>query len=276
MALVPIARGQLYYEETGTGQPLLLLPGLGLDHTYYRRLLPNLTKEFAVLTVDPRGIGKSSKNQPPYSVESWAEDFAQMIEALGRGPMHILGSSLGGAMALVIAARYPQRVKSLVVVGAFTELDRAARLNFELRARLVHKLGLGDEVADYQALWTMTREFINSDEGYAQMQANQKSIRENDAETYLEFIRAVLRWGRCLPGQETEPKFTESLRKIAAPTLVVSSDDDQLIPLAASEIIAKAIPGAKLAVMHKAGHIIVQEHPRELAELAMSFLRGNN
>jgi aminoacrylate hydrolase len=263
--------GKIFAESTGRGEPLFLIPGLGMDHTYYRLAAPILAKDFEVFAVDPRGVGQSDK-KAPYSVESWAADFAGVIEDMGRGPAHVVGSSLGGAMAMALAEARPDLVRSLVIVGGFSELDRAAALNFGLRARLIRKLGMSDEVADYMGLWTLTREFINSDEGYAQMQANQANIRKNSAELYLAFVEAVLAWGRCLPGQEHEPKFTTRLMNITAPTLVLTSDNDHLIPLELSKIVADNIPAAKLEVMRGHGHILFVEHPQETAAMIKSFI----
>jgi pimeloyl-ACP methyl ester carboxylesterase len=252
---------------------MMLIPGLGMDHTYFRLTAPLLGETFEVHTVDPRGIGQSDK-KAPYSVESWAADFADIIEKMQRGPMHIVGSSLGGAMALALAESRPDLVRSLVVVGGFSELDRAAELNFGLRARLIRKLGMGDEVADYMALWTLTREFINSDEGFEQMKQNQQNIRRNSAELYLGFVEALLDWARCLPGQENEPKFTKRLRNIKAPTLVVTSDNDHLIPAEVTKIVADNIPGARFELMRGFGHILFVEHPRETVDLLKGFIAG--
>jgi pimeloyl-ACP methyl ester carboxylesterase len=263
--------GRIFVESTGKGEPMLLIPGLGMDHTYFRLTAPLLGDTFETHAVDPRGIGQSDK-KAPYSVESWAADFADIIEKMQRGPMHVVGSSLGGGMALALAESRPDLVRSLTVVGGFSELDRAAELNFGLRARLIRKLGMGDEVADYMALWTLTRRFINSDEGYAQMKANQQNIRQNSAELYLAFVEALLAWARCLPGQENEPKFTKRLHKIKAPTLVATSDNDHLIPAEVTKIVADNIPGARFEVMRGYGHILFVEHPRETAELLKSFI----
>jgi pimeloyl-ACP methyl ester carboxylesterase len=264
----------LHYATSGAGEPILLIPGLGLDHNYYRFGIPLLSRHLQVLAVDPRGIGRSTKSPPPYTVEAWADDFAVMIDKLGRGPIHVLGSSLGGSMALALAQRHPGKLKSLIVVGGFSELDRATELNFRLRLRLIEKLGMSDEVADYMGLWTLTRKFINSDAGFATMRANQANIRASSAQSYSAFVEALLKWGRCQPGQEREPKFTTLLDSIKTPTLVVTSDNDHLIPKELSDLIAAQLAGAKLVVMPGAGHIPFMEQPDEVVRIVLQFLEG--
>ena len=262
----------LHYATSGAGEPILLIPGLGLDHSYYRFGIPLLSRHLQVLAVDPRGIGGSTKSPPPYTVEAWADDFAVMIDKLGFGPIHVLGSSLGGSMALALAQRHPGKLKSLIVVGGFSQLDLATELNFRLRLRLIEKLGMSDEVADYMGLWTLTRKFINSDAGFATMRANQANIRANSAQSYSAFVEALLKWGRCQPGQEREPKFTTLLDSIKTPTLVVTSDNDHLIPKELSDLIAARIAGAKLIVMPGAGHIPFMEQPEEVVRIVLQFL----
>jgi pimeloyl-ACP methyl ester carboxylesterase len=264
----------LHYATSGAGEPILLIPGLGLDHNYYGFGIPLLSRHLQVLAVDPRGIGRSTKSPPPYTVEAWADDFAVMIDKLAFGPIHVLGSSLGGSMALALAQRHPGKLKSLIVVGGFSELDRATELNFRLRLRLIEKLGMSDEVADYMGLWTLTRKFINSDAGFATMRANQANIRANSAQSYSAFVEALLKWGRCQPGQEREPKFTALLDSIKTPTLVVTSDNDHLIPKELSDLIAARIAGAKLVVMPGAGHIPFMEQPEEVVRIVLGFLAG--
>ena len=264
----------LHYATSGAGEPILLIPGLGLDHSYYRFGIPLLSRHLQVLAVDPRGIGRSTKSPPPYTVEAWADDFAVMIDKLAFGPIHVLGSSLGGSIALALAQRHPGKLKSLIVVGGFSELDRATELNFRLRLRLIEKLGMSDEVADYMGLWTLTRKFINSDAGFATMRANQANIRANSAQSYSAFVEALLKWGRCQPGQEREPKFTALLDSIKTPTLVVTSDNDHLIPKELSDLIAARIAGAKLVVMPGAGHIPFMEQPEEVVRIVLEFLAG--
>jgi pimeloyl-ACP methyl ester carboxylesterase len=274
MTEIEITDATLHYVIAGSGERLLLIPGLGMDHTYYRLGVPLLAQRLQVIAVDPRGIGRSTRSPPPYSVEGWADDFAVMIGRLGFGRIHVLGSSLGGAMALALAQRHPQKLKSLTVVGGFSELDRATELNFRLRLRLIEKLGMSEEVADYMGLWTLTRKFINSDAGYAVMRANQANIRANSTAHYRAFVEALLKWGRCQSGQEQEPKFTSLLGSITAPTLVVTSDNDHLIPMELSELIAARIPRAKLAVLPGAGHIPFMEQPEKVVRTVLDFIAG--
>ncbi|MEO8559935.1 MAG: alpha/beta fold hydrolase, partial [Rhodospirillales bacterium] len=135
-------------------------------------------------------------------------------------------------------------------------------------------LGMSQEVADYMGLWTMTREFVNSDPGYQQMLANQAIIKKNSPELYLAFVKSVLAWGRSLPEQKGEAKFTAKLPKIKARTLVIGSSNDNLIPLALSEKIAAGIPGAKLVVMPDGGHIPFIEKPAAVVKIVLDFIKG--
>ena len=155
------------------------MPGLGLDHRYYRLGEPLLRDVCTTVLVDPRGIGQSQKDDPSdvtYSAELWADDFDALARELGYAKIDVLGSSLGGSMAQAFTLRHPDMVRSLIVIGAFSELDRAMEMNFSLRKKIIAKLGMSEELADFMGLSTMTREFMETDEGLAIMQANQANI----------------------------------------------------------------------------------------------------
>src|SRR5713226_578863 len=107
---------------------------------------------------------------------------------------------------------------------------------------------------------------------HATMRANQANIRANSATSYGAFVEALLAWDRCQPGQEQEPKFTTLLGSIKLPTLVVTSDNDHLIPKELSDLIAARIAGAKLVVMPGAGHIPFMEQPDEVVRIVLKFI----
>jgi len=279
MALAQVNGTEIWYEIQGSGMPLMLFPGLGLDHQYYRLGEPLLRGHVRTILVDPRGIGQSRKDSPSlveYTPELWADDFAALAQNVGFEQVDILGSSLGGAMAMAFAEKYPQLTRALIVIGGFSQLDRALETNFCLRKKIVAKLGMGEEIADFMGLSTMTREFMETDEGLRLMQANQANVRTNTPELYTAFLDSILWWGRRLPGQENEPLFTTRLANIKCPTLVIAGDNDYFIPVFFSKIIAESIPGAIYREVRNGGHIPFIEKPQETAALVIAFLRGVN
>lgn len=275
MSLANVNDTEIWYETNGSGPPLFLLPGLGLDHHYYRFGEPLLRDTATTVLVDPRGIGASRKDDPrevTYTAELWADDFAALARHLGFDRIDVLGSSLGGSMAQAMALRHPDLVRSLIVIGGFSELDRAMETNFSLRKRIIAELGMCDILADFMGLSTMTREFMETDEGYAVMKANQANISQNAPELYTAFLDAVLHWGRRLHGQENEPLYTDLIAAIDCPTLAIAGDNDYFIPASFCQKIAATVPGAEYAEVVDGGHIPFIEKPAETAELVCGFL----
>ena len=100
MPMAPVRDGQIYYEEAGGGEAIILLPGLGHDHTYYAKTVPLLSAFGRVVTLDPRGLGQSTASTSGYSVEAWADDVIRVIEDIGAPRAHLVGSSLGACVAM--------------------------------------------------------------------------------------------------------------------------------------------------------------------------------
>lgn len=280
MAIARVNGTQIWYSVQGKAKPgvapVLLLPGLGLDHHYYRLGEPLLREHVQTILVDPRGIGESQKDSPRdvlYTPELWGDDFAALLTHLEIPKAHILGSSLGGAMAMALAEKHPQQAASLIVIGGFSEIDKAMELNFRLRQKIIAKLGMGEELADFMGLFTMTREFLETPEGFAIMRANQDNIRHNSPQLYTAFLDSILWWGRRLPGQEKEPLFTARLKNIACPTLAAAGDNDYYIPASFTRKIADHVRGAVYAEIRHGGHIPFIEKPRETADLVLDFIR---
>ena len=275
MSLAQVNSTEIWYQVEGNGEPLMLFPGLGLDHTYYRLGAPLLKEKYKLVMLDPRGIGQSRKDPPSkvhYTPELWADDFAALARHLKFDQVNLLGSSLGGSMAMAFAEKYPKLTNTLIVIGGFSELDRALETNFRLRQKIISKLGMGEEIADFMGLSTMTREFMATDAGLQVMRANQANVRNNSPELYHAFLESILWWGRRLPGQEKEPLFTTRLKNIQCPTLVIAGDNDYFIPTFFSKIIADNIPGAEYREVNNGGHIPFIEKPQETAALVTTFL----
>ena len=93
----------LYYEETGSGMPLVLLPGFATHSSIWHPQLPALTPHFRVITLDPRGAGQSSVPPGPYTTRQMADDTAALLDALGVATAHVVGWSMGGMVAQELA-----------------------------------------------------------------------------------------------------------------------------------------------------------------------------
>lgn len=277
MPVASVNGTELWYLVQGQGQPIILLPGLGLDHNYYRFGEPLLRAEMKTILVDPRGLGGSRKDSPKdvhYTPELWADDFAALVKQLGLGPVHVLGSSLGGCMAQAMAVRHPELCRSLIPIGSFAAADRAMTMNFELRKKIIAKLGMDEEIGMFMALFTLTREFMDTDAGLAVMEANKGTVRANSVEHYTAFIDAVLWFARRLPGQEKTPSYLGELAKVKCPTLVLAGDNDYFIPASFSKQIHQAIKHSKYAEIASGGHIPFIEKPNDTANVVLDFLRS--
>jgi pimeloyl-ACP methyl ester carboxylesterase len=273
MPTATVGNGEIYFEESGSGELIVLVAGLGHGAAYFEKTLPVLGGIGRAVAIDTRGVGRSTSKQENFSVESWARDVAELITRLGAKRAHLVGSSLGACIALQTAVDFPDRVASLVVVAGFSELDRSLELNFRLRIAIIETLGMGDALAAHIAMWTLGRDFINTEEGKAAVERLVASVRRNSPERYLAFIRAILAFGRCEPGQEGQPKLTQRIGEIRVPTCVVVGGQDILTPVSQSRQVASQIPGAEVYVIPGCGHITFTEKPAETAKLVGDFLR---
>jgi pimeloyl-ACP methyl ester carboxylesterase len=111
------------YEQQGSGEPLLLIPFLAADNACYAFQVADYAKHFTCISVDPRGAGETDKPPGTYSMELFADDLAAFMQAIGVERAHVSGLSLGAATGLWLAAKYPDRVKSLSVHSGWTKSD---------------------------------------------------------------------------------------------------------------------------------------------------------
>ena len=135
MPTVKVNDIDIYYEIHGEGEPLVLIAGLNSDHTLYRTLLSRLAAHNQVIVFDNRGVGQSSKPDIPYSIEMMADDTAGLLDALGITGAHILGTSMGGRIAVALALRHPHHVKSLILVSTVMTMKGVPRT---LSRRLIY------------------------------------------------------------------------------------------------------------------------------------------
>lgn len=130
---------ELHCEETGDGEPLVLLHGNGEDGTYFTHQIAHFSQRFRVLALDTRGHGKSPRGEAPFTIRQFARDLLAFLDARGIERAHLLGFSDGGNIALVFALAHPERVGKLVLNGANLNtrgVKRSVQVPIELGYRM--------------------------------------------------------------------------------------------------------------------------------------------
>ena len=258
---------ELYYEVHGDGPPLLLVAGLASDVSSWQTVLPALSEHFRVIVVDNRGIGRSVPEDAPVSVDLMADDCAALIDHLGYGPVHVLGHSMGGFTALSLAARYPDRVKKLVLAATGEKSSSRNTLLFSDLADLYEREE--DPAGFFRTVfyWIFSPAFFE-DEGT---------------------VKGAVEFALSYPFPQAPVSFRNQVNAIAAfdgrnlavsvsaPTLVLSAAEDLLFASSAGRELAEKLPRGKYLSVEGAAHSIHAEKPKEFAEAVVSFLKeGEN
>lgn len=130
---------RMYHRFHGSGPPLVLLMGLGCPGSLWFNQVEGVSPRFTIITPDNRGIGRSDKPATDYSVEMFADDTANLLGALGRAQAHILGMSIGGAIAQQFALRHPDMADKLVLSCTWNETGTYGLLLMETRRTMARK-----------------------------------------------------------------------------------------------------------------------------------------
>ncbi len=258
MASVSFEWGELSYEEVGAGEPLLLISGLNGLAQPWEAVAARLARRFRVITHDHRGLGRSSPWDGDYSVDQIAADALGLMDHLGLDKAHIVGHSLGGAVAQAIAADHPSRVDRLVIYASwpgpdpyFTRLMTSRRE--VLTAQGIEAFLRTGPLGIYPPRWIVEHD-----------QALMTGLPSQIAD-FVGIPAMQRRIDACLAHDRRS-----SLARIGAPTLVLGLADDASTPPQCSEEIAAAIPGAICRLLPYGGHnahvVIPHELTRELEE----------
>lgn len=247
----------LYYEEHGGGNPLVFIHGLGSSTQDWEAQVSEFSTSFRVITVDLRGHGKTDKPPGPYSIPMMATDLSGLFQSLHLPSAHIVGLSLGGAVAFQFVLDYPATVKTLTIVNSGPSLGvtlEEAKQEVERRVGIVQQLGMkamGEALSP--ALFPKPEQAVLRETFV-------KRWAENDPKAYIEATRSILGFN-----------VTAKLGSIKCPTLILTSDQDYT-PVSIKESYAKLIPAAQLVVIQGAHHALPMEEPEKFNKALGEFL----
>lgn len=262
MPLCHLSHADLFHEEKGQGAPLLFLNGLSGDHLYWRSQFRVFGKRYRCLAVDNRDVGQSSYAAHSYTIRDLAGDLSEWMEQLKLPPAHVVGLSMGGAIAQELAVAVPERVKSLVLMNTLAHSDdwfRGTLKAFELIRRQV-----ANTAEFFEAIlpWWVSHRFFEQSERVSWLRM---LLHQNPHPQRLDgFLRQL----EALAHHDA----AERLREISCPVLVIAGEDDCVAPLRFSQQIQELIPQAQLVVLHGVGHAPALEDARQFNSRLMEFL----
>jgi pimeloyl-ACP methyl ester carboxylesterase len=240
----------------------VLLHGLGANSSSWQLQMPDLLdRGFRPIAPDLPGFGKSRQSGGRWSIRYAAQAVASLLNHLQAAPLHVVGISMGGTVALQLALDYPRLVKKLVLVSTFARLwpeSLGGWLYFAQRALLVWGRGL-----ESQAQYVASRIFPG--EGQQELrQALIEQIMQANPSVYKQAMRSLGLFN--VQGR---------LGEIQAPTLVITGEADTTVPVHNQRPLVDKIPGARQIIFPDAGHALCVEQPERFNQVLLDFLYGH-
>jgi pimeloyl-ACP methyl ester carboxylesterase len=255
---------RLAYADEGPGPAVVLLHGFPLSRVMWQEQLSGIGSAYRVIAPDLRGHGESPAPEGVYTMDEMADDVVELIDFLHISERIVLGGlSMGGYVALSLVARYPQRVRALMLMDTRAGADTAeAAKNREVSARAVLDADRATPVVDAMLPKLFCKQTLE------ERPERVEPLRTAMMQTSARGIAGALR------GMAARPDRTGDLASIAVPTLVMVGQDDVITPPAEAKALADAIPQARLEVIPKAGHLAPYENPSVANHVMVRFLNS--
>jgi len=276
VSTVKVGSIDMYYEEHGSGDPLLLIMGLATDSTGWLLQIPALSERYRTIVFDNRGVGRTSKPAGPYTIAQMADDTAGLMDAIGLDSAHVLGISMGGMIAQELVLRHPERVRALVLACTYPEPDEAVRGN---QTGLSERLGVKTDESGKPTIDVSSIDPMMLFQTLLPLVFNPQFLA-TELPKLMQIFAGALQYGFSMEAimAQVEASMahhtTERLSAIRSPTLVITGDADRLIPPKSSDVLAAGIPNAKLVKMAGGSHAFNFETPDTFNREVLEFLAG--
>lgn len=251
-----------YYEQHGSGEPVVLLHGGFCSNETWAAQIAALSPFYEVHAPERPGQGRTRDREGPFSYAVMVADTLAYLDHAGLDRVHVVGFSDGAITGLMLALAHPERVRSLVAISGNLDPDCLAP------GQEAGDEPAGQAEADGADGAESDQGDQEEDEEWAEVRAAYDRLSPDGpahGDVVLEKLMAL--W-------TTEPRVPAAdLARIAAPTLVLAGDGDS-IPTPHTELIARSIPGARLVIVPDAGHMVMQQRPDAVNEAVLEFLAG--
>jgi 3-oxoadipate enol-lactonase len=255
----------VHYEVHGRADapPLLLIMGMGFSSRAWQALPAELARDFRVIQLDNRGTGRSTGRGGLYRTRHLADDAAAVLDAAGVESAFVFGISMGGMIAQELALRHPRRVRALALGATFAGHLRSRKPSLATGLDLLRAVGGGQRAprAVVARLLVSAEHFAANPDAFGSWLRGAEHVPLSTAFGQLAAV--------------VSHEASRRLGQLRVPTLVITGDQDRLVPPANSRQLARLIPGARLLELPGAGHVFPVERPRETVIALKEFFLGS-
>ena len=255
------------YEQQGSGEPLILIPYLAADNACYAFQVAEYAEHFTCISIDPRGAGETDKPGGAYTTELMAEDVSGLMQAIGVERAHISGLSLGGAIGMWLAVKYPDKVKSLSIHSGWTRPDKFLKTIVESWRLLLKGTGSVPEmVVNGIFPWCFTPElYVNKPDYIESLAAFVRSRPAQPPEAFISQTEAVI-----------AHNVESQLSKIKAPTQITFGRHDHVTSTRFAGALTENISGSELHIFEDCAHAPIYENVVDFNQRTLEFLRRHS
>jgi len=256
---------KIYYEEQGRGEPLILINGLAFPMDLWFAQIRELSRDFRVIALDNRGIGRSDKPDEEYSIAIMAADAVGLLKALGIKKAHVAGLSMGGFISQEIALSYPEIVDRLILVATGMGGPRSLELGKPFWERVAATIaGKPPEQVYRTDLTLMTA--AGFAESHPDTMDKAVALRMKNPQPLHAFMRQFIACNAFDNNQRAQ--------NISQPTMIISGQDDPIFPIPLADDFRQKLPKARMIVYENCGHAIHLEKADQLTRDIREFLIG--
>ncbi|MFN7096174.1 MAG: alpha/beta fold hydrolase [Gammaproteobacteria bacterium] len=249
----------IYYEVTDniSGKTCLLLGGLTRDHTIWRKMIPKLSLNYKVIAIDNRDAGQSTTINDKYSIADLAEDIADLLQGLELAPLHVIGHSMGGFMAIHLAAKYPHLVKTLVLCSTSEKQVSAGTEYLKNRIRLIDAQPNDNATTASRDNVIAVMDKLYAAESLLSKQFVEEVIAHETSNKYPQSASSFKRQAQaCI-----EHDASHLLNDIRCPTLIITGEKDKYYTPELAHNLASKFENGKVIIIPNAAHMIQIEQP---------------
>lgn len=253
--------GRLCYRVAGEGRPVLFVPPVGADTSFWSRQAPDLSARFRTITLDNRGVGRSSLLPPGATVATMAADVLALLDHLEIDRVALVGCALGGLVAMQAALLRPERVAALSLAACYRQADATILETTQAWRTTAREAGM-DAVFDCTLPWLFSADYCRSHEDELYKLKTFYRVNQQHPE---EFCKQTLIANRFRPDRP--------LSAIRCPVQLIHGGEDRLVRPSHSQDLHRLIPASTVAIL-SGGHFVNWETSRAFNDLVGSFLDG--